>query len=401
MNQRLQPGLHLDADTLNAFAEGALPAPERAQALVHLADCAHCRQIVFLTQQAAPLPAPAPLPLWQRWSNSLPALSIGIGAAALAGAALLFVTLRPYIAATPSLDISTSEPQRHPPFPAAPAKSEPQQSLPSAFKDTNQAESARQSALQGTGDRGPRRAASGPMGWSSPHERSEGRDSPGLQPRVSPEAIAKPMPTAPLAGRAFLGSASNASIGRGAGIGGPIATRSMAMSSTQGDAAQQSATRFSSAQSLAATPQPTAVNLGSAAAPPPTAKPAAPASAAETVTVESAAALTTESDSLATSLPAATMAKQRSLAPKSPTSLPSKLPTTWLVSSSPRTLAADAAGALFLSLDYGRRWTAVTPQWPGKIAQLRLAPTPPALFELITTTGTVYISPDGLHWQPK
>src|ERR1700716_1503714 len=37
---------HLDADELNAFAEGSLPEGARARYLSHLVDCDNCRQIV-------------------------------------------------------------------------------------------------------------------------------------------------------------------------------------------------------------------------------------------------------------------------------------------------------------------------------------------------------------------
>ncbi|MGB9182028.1 MAG: zf-HC2 domain-containing protein [Pyrinomonadaceae bacterium] len=39
-------GVHLDADELNAFAEGALPAPARARYAAHLSDCDACREVV-------------------------------------------------------------------------------------------------------------------------------------------------------------------------------------------------------------------------------------------------------------------------------------------------------------------------------------------------------------------
>jgi hypothetical protein len=38
--------MHLDADELNSYAEGVLPAPARARYTAHLADCARCRGIV-------------------------------------------------------------------------------------------------------------------------------------------------------------------------------------------------------------------------------------------------------------------------------------------------------------------------------------------------------------------
>src|SRR6266446_6940741 len=37
---------HLDADELNAFAEGSLPAAARARYVSHLADCDDCRRLV-------------------------------------------------------------------------------------------------------------------------------------------------------------------------------------------------------------------------------------------------------------------------------------------------------------------------------------------------------------------
>lgn len=43
---------HLDADELNSFAEGVVPAPARARYVAHLADCGSCRSIVTNLAQA-------------------------------------------------------------------------------------------------------------------------------------------------------------------------------------------------------------------------------------------------------------------------------------------------------------------------------------------------------------
>jgi hypothetical protein len=43
-------GPHPGADTLAAFAESALGRPERQQTLAHLAECADCREILYLAQ---------------------------------------------------------------------------------------------------------------------------------------------------------------------------------------------------------------------------------------------------------------------------------------------------------------------------------------------------------------
>lgn len=77
MNQALQSDLHPDAESLSAFMEQALPQPERAQILAHIAACSQCRQIVFLSQQAAtdavapaavPDAASQPAPWYRNWN---------------------------------------------------------------------------------------------------------------------------------------------------------------------------------------------------------------------------------------------------------------------------------------------------------------------------------------------
>jgi hypothetical protein len=45
--------MHPDAESLTAFAEQLLPAPEREQILAHMATCGRCREVVFLAQKAA------------------------------------------------------------------------------------------------------------------------------------------------------------------------------------------------------------------------------------------------------------------------------------------------------------------------------------------------------------
>ena len=53
MNQAIQLDLHPDAESLNAFAEQALPEQERGQILEHLGVCGRCRQVVYLAQEMA------------------------------------------------------------------------------------------------------------------------------------------------------------------------------------------------------------------------------------------------------------------------------------------------------------------------------------------------------------
>ncbi len=86
-----------------------------------------------------------------------------------------------------------------------------------------------------------------------------------------------------------------------------------------------------------------------------------------------AQSVTVESAQVASALPLRAMAKLQSGKPALQP-LPSSLPVAAVVSSGSRTLTADSAGALFLSLDAGQHWTRVATQWKGKVTQLRLAP---------------------------
>jgi hypothetical protein len=52
MKSNPQPDLHPDAESLNAFAELALPEQEREQILLHLGGCSRCRQVVYLAREA-------------------------------------------------------------------------------------------------------------------------------------------------------------------------------------------------------------------------------------------------------------------------------------------------------------------------------------------------------------
>jgi hypothetical protein len=77
MSQRLQSEMHLDADQLNAFAEGALPAQAREETLAHLAVCADCREVLSLSLPpmediAQAEPARARKPWFSGWNLACP-----------------------------------------------------------------------------------------------------------------------------------------------------------------------------------------------------------------------------------------------------------------------------------------------------------------------------------------
>lgn len=75
-------GMHPDPNLISAFVENSLPGEARAQMVQHLAQCADCRELVFLSSpdQAATLPATASAPAsWLSW----PVLRWGAAVAAV------------------------------------------------------------------------------------------------------------------------------------------------------------------------------------------------------------------------------------------------------------------------------------------------------------------------------
>jgi hypothetical protein len=130
-------------------------------------------------------------------------------------------------------------------------------------------------------------------------------------------------------------------------------------------------------------------------------------------------------------------AANKSAAP--PIQLPSNKRAANVLHASGRTLALDTAGALFFSLDLGKHWTTIAPQWPGKAVAISFATTPARLylqqpaqnqtqnqdnssisgsaaasgipqqqspiptagFDLTTASGAVWHSTDGLTWHPR
>ena len=91
--------------------------------------------------------------------------------------------------------------------------------------------------------------------------------------------------------------------------------------------------------------------------------------------------------------------------------LPSGLGTLSVASDLTRSIALDAAGAMFLSEDAGKHWQHIQTQWTGRALFIRTRPietqaaspkAPQALrFELVNDEGQTWISYDGKMWTPE
>jgi hypothetical protein len=91
------PLVHPDADTLTAYVEQLLPAPERQQVLTHLSACGQCREVLALSQAELPELAaqtviqPAPVSRWRRLLT--PAFGMAATVAAMAVIAVVVLQL--------------------------------------------------------------------------------------------------------------------------------------------------------------------------------------------------------------------------------------------------------------------------------------------------------------------
>jgi hypothetical protein len=74
-------GIHPDPNLISAFVENSLPGDSRAQMVLHLAHCADCREVVFLSSpdQVTALPAASVPSRWLTW----PVLRWGAAVAAV------------------------------------------------------------------------------------------------------------------------------------------------------------------------------------------------------------------------------------------------------------------------------------------------------------------------------
>jgi len=414
MNRPIQPDIHPDADSLNAFVERALPEAEHGLVLEHVAGCARCRDVVYLAQQIAEAEAPPVAqvqigarrgwssPLFARWRVAwIPAAAL----AAVAGV-LIWVQLQ---SARPAVDMARVAPP--PALPAGAATSAtaagvaalaPSEAVAHRPQSDNSARKvgappAPAAAIPTPGMRAVQRNAPNEFQLQD----NEVRMSPPAQPDLSaPTAIQSERPLA----------------------------------NTQWQPRQQvpmSADRATSAKSVQAPGDPNmiAVHGGVMAATNAGPKPLAE-TAAQTVTQYEM--MPQPVDGLA----ALRLTKHLKL--------PSGLNPVSSAAMLNRLLAVDSAGTLFLSGDAGKHWDAVPVQWTGKVkgvsaqprtlaapadsletaaASIAVAPSPPpadaqssavqpanikapppvpaVVFRLVNDQHRAWISSDGRTWHEQ
>ncbi len=378
MSELLQSAPHPDADQLTAFAEHALPAHEREQTLAHLAICAVCRQLVFMAQETEPAEAAQPVavkkPWFAGWNLLWPA------AAALAGIVVLSVHLR-HAATSGSAEQKVAIVTEPPPIPAAPpvAPSMRSEAIAPAPKPMPRVVLKSPDVVAPTAA-APVTAIHGGLPQQGMPIQEQNQASLGFVrsrdktpsvplhgPMINQQQQVIVAAAPPVAGQKY----AQAPVSLGQGSPPPPAPRPSVVMGGMGVASVPTPPPV--APPVAVTLADT-VRAAAAAAPSPVARKAAPQAAAQvasqTVEVDALSGMTsTNGMSLdATSAAIEVMAE-----------LPSGRATVSKVSNGSRTVALDAAGALYVSKDDGRHWTAVKPQWPGRAVQISVsAPFAPA-----------------------
>lgn len=405
MSTVFHSGMHPDADVLNAFMEGALPEHERSACLAHLAECAHCREVVSLAGQAMPVGAVAAAGktgLWRRVFRPLPML------AAIAAAAVLGFSVGIYRmikSAEPKLTVTASvnRPVETPPLPvtrvepvqpATPRRAPAQRKLLPLRTPTVSA------------------APVPPLPSRAPVAVSP--QAPVPSPAFAPRAAAVASPAA----SGVMGTVTDAA-------GAVVPNAQVQLKSDATGATFSSRANAGGGYSIAGlTPgkydlSVTAPGFKTYVKPLVDVEPQEMArldsvlevgASAETVTVETASPLLkTESGAVSrdaaisiNGLPTGADARRLGM-PISVYTLPDKSTPVSFAVHGKTVVAADAAGAVFFSDNDGKSWRRVKGEWKGKVVRVLSPPADgeghsDAVFEMITDPASTWLSADGRKW---
>jgi hypothetical protein len=420
MSEGLHSGVHPDADALNAFVESALPEHERVECLAHLAECAQCREVVFLAQKAAEFEEPvavpvAPASFWQRFLRPMAAVSVVATAIIVVFSFGLYRMIRS-AEPQPQVTASTKAPLETAPAAPAPATTRVEQQTPQIQPTT----------LQPTTRK------------ASPQDVLREREQPAASPAPAPAAAAAiavvasaPPPPAPVAPVVAADTGGVVQLAEKAGVvgtiidpaGAGIASARVELKNEDTGATYTSTSDARGQYSIAGMPpgrydfSVTSMGFKKFVRPGINMQPRQMArldstldvgAASESVTVTAEAALLkTESGELShnvgltslNELPLLTGARgnAHAITGASPVyTLPDKSTPVSMATKDKLVVAVDSAGALLVSENAGKNWTRVKATWKGKV--VRVAVSANAMFELTTDPASTWVSADGRNW---
>jgi len=402
MSDHLQPQVHPDADSLSAFVEGVLPEHERAQCLAHLAECSRCREIVFLTHDAAIAPA-APIPVStpaRRWFQPMPLLAAAAALCVILPVAWLYLHSRTGAPTRDSVARVIQPPSSAPVMPAeTPA---PKPVVPAAVPRSprrSQPKPAAEKPFHATPVTVPDtvREVPPPTAAEPSANNSQTTTQPNVPPTPKPPAVVIQTDTA----MAEASSGISGTVTDQSGAAVPQATvqlRQLGSNSTtnartdhsghfkfdglapgQYELQINSPGFHSTSQRVELQPQ-------------------------EVAAVKSELQVGSSATSVEVTAAAPNLDTSTAQLITSPRPLPSKLPAEITVTRGKVILSVDSAGKLFFSGNSGKSWKTVKSKWPGKVDDLVTPPEVPqaqkAVFQLTTDSGSIWLSRDGRRWYP-
>jgi hypothetical protein len=403
MNPTSQLDIHPGAESLNAFAEHALPEREQGQILAHLAVCSRCRQVIFLAQEAASgaeTGASAAVPAVR---STVPAGSwlsgwrlAWVPAAALAAMVALAVLVH-FRHAEPGPELARVVPQNA------------LQNVGSISQPSSAEQVSTEKAL----------APASPV--AAKHIASKAQSAPL---RANSEAL--PAEVVPYSAPS-MGASANALSGverEGSALPAGASGQGIATAQYMPEAAaaarqpQHIVNLYSSNGTASDSAQTKVDNMAERAQTSRTAE--ARYSGAGGASMPRYKKDVSPHISYDVSAPLSM--GQYMAAPEAKTApLPSGLTVLSTVTAQNHTLAIDQSGALFLSEDSGSHWEAVARQWTGRAMELRLQqpgtgspaaaapagsvpvapPLPATVFEIVNDQNLVWASMDGKTWKAQ
>jgi hypothetical protein len=422
VTERPHSGQHLDVEQLSAFLEGATSERERDEILVHVADCADCRELVFLMQRSAvPVTAAVEKPrtdqAWRRWL-----MPVGLAGAAFACGLTAIVYLRTHHALPENqVRVATVESQR---------SADNQDSVPgtdSQLENKNRKAQRLAKAIPAT--RAEADSTKGIVGTSAMHGSSGGAIG-GPVPSGQVSLNASPAPgAAPPMGT--FGEKNNGltlriehdhgpdnGLSEVSGLvndasGAVVADATVTLRSAPAAATRQMQTNADGRFTLSDLP-PGHYELSVAAPGFLLASRQIDLKPRDLALLDSVLNVGTSAETVEVSGSNADV--QVSQAPVNAATAGIPLtprggsPGMAVVTSGKRALSMDAAGMLLLSTDTGKHWKRVKPQWQGRVLHIGLTPASQVslsvggkstseAFELTTDAGVVWVSADGAHWR--
>jgi hypothetical protein len=391
MNPITQPGIHPDAESLNAFAEQSLPAVERQQVLTHLASCSRCREVVFLAQDATSAESNAETARaaseknrpWQAWLAGwrwtwIPATAL----AGLVGVAVVShfqqVPAGPEIARNPSQAQAMSDMSEATGPPASKPLSHAMTGLEAMSLPTVRSKEApaTSKSAKGSGD------------LAALRKKAESNEA------LESVAVAQLTPLDARSNRDAVNLAQKPQAigGSNASVGGPRAANDVLQQQMAGQQDEAAKDQLHSARYAAKAA--TVAGIAPAAANP---APMAPAPApARELALQSAS---NPSFAIANDDGALDRKKKVIVLPNGASALS-------VVTANGRTVAIDPSGTVFLSEAPGEKWTTVATQWTGRAILVRLHQAQPQarttsqspVFELVNEKIETWVSSDGKTW---